>query len=147
MLEIYSKAPDIDIETHDGYTGPLSHYWQNGPLILFFYPKDDTSVCTKQACSMQESLAQFGEFKANVLGVNNGSLDSHRAFAEKNGLEFPLVVDHKGAMAKAFDAWRSLIRIPKRVTYVIGRQGSILGAHHNELRVKPHLEMIEKNLG
>ena len=147
MLEIYSKAPDPEIETHDGYTGPLSHYWQDGPLILFFYPKDDTPVCTKQACSMQSSLAEFANAKAKVLGANNGTVEAHKAFAEKNGIEFPLIADHRGELAKAFGAFRSLLRIPKRVTYVIGRQGTILARHHNELRVQPHLEMIEKNLG
>ena len=146
MLSVNSKAPDLEIETHLGYQGPLSGLWREGPLVLFFYPKDDTPTCTKQACTLQSSLAEFGNFDANVLGSSLGNAASHRAFAAKHQLEFPLVCDVRGTLARAFEAYRSLLRISKRITYVIGKDGVILGAVHSEFKVGAHLDMIRKTL-
>ena len=147
MLEKGVQAPDPDIVTHTGYSGPLSHFWSNGPLILFFYPRDNTSICTKQVCSLQQSFAEFSGFEAGVLGASTGSVASHRGFAEKHALQFPLVADEGGKLARAFGAFRSLIRIAKRVTYVIGQDGAIQGRIHNEFSVPAHLEMVRQVLG
>jgi len=146
MLHVDSQAPDADIETHLGYRGPLSGLWQDGPLVLFFYPMDDTPTCAKQACAMQSELAAFGQLDANVLGANNGSSESHRRFAEKHGLEFPIVVDEGGDLAKRYEAFRRLLRIPKRITYVISSQGRIVGAVHKEFDVSGHLEGVRQAL-
>lgn len=146
MLEIGTKAPDCEIETHTGYRGPLRTFWQAGPLILFFYPKDETRVCTKEACTLQASLEDFAQFGASVLGASTDSLKSHTAFAEKQGLTFPLVADPGGTLARHYDAFRSILRIAKRMTYVISDQGVILNRVHSELSVTAHLEMIQQTL-
>jgi peroxiredoxin Q/BCP len=145
MLSIGAQAPDLEIITHDGYKGPISYYWQNGPLILFFYPKDNTRVCTKQACTLQSSLSEFSRLEGTVVGSSTGSLESHRRFAKKHGLEFPLVVDQRGRLAKLYKAHRPIIGISKRITYVIAA-GKIIGHHHTELSVDPHLAMIRDTL-
>ena len=147
MLPVGVNAPNPEIETHLGYNGPLSHFWQDGPLVLFFYPKDHTRVCTKQACTLQASVAEFGRLGANVLGSSTGSVNSHLSFAEKNGIDFPLIADERGEVAKLFQAFRPLIRISKRITYVIGKDGKIIGNAHHELSVPPHLGMIRETLG
>jgi peroxiredoxin Q/BCP len=146
MLAIGDRAPDPEVVTHTDGCGPLSRFWAEGPLILFFYPKDNTSICTKQACTLQSSFAEFAEFKAAVVGSSTGSVASHKGFAEKHGLSFPLVADEGGKLAKAFGAFRSLIRISKRITYVIGSDGTILDRIHNELSVTAHLDMVRRAL-
>ncbi len=146
MLKPGTHAPDVEIETHLGYRGPLSHFWRDGPLILFFYPKDNTTICTKQACSLQSSLGEFGSLGANVLGSSTGGVSSHEGFASKHGIAFPLVADEKGKLAKAFEAFRGLIRISKRITYLIDQKGVITASLHNELSVQAHMDMIRKAL-
>ena len=146
MLDIGATAPNPEIETHLGYKGSLDHFWKDGPLILFFYPKNDTMICTKQACSLQESIAQFGEIGANVLGSSTANAASHTAYAGRHNISFPLACDERGDLARAFDAFRSLLRISKRITYVIDSNGRIIGNLHNELSVSAHMEMINKAL-
>lgn len=146
MLKIGTKAPDITIETHTGFKGPISQIWEKGPLILFFYPKDETTVCTKQACTLQSGLAEFGTFDAQVLGSSTDGIESHKVFAEKQNLSFPLVADTKAELAKAYDAFRSLLRISKRITYIIDQQGIIRGAVQAELSVGDHMDHIRETL-
>lgn len=146
MLPVKSSAPDMEIETHLEDRGKLSDFWKEGALILFFYPKDDTRICTKQACTLQTSLGEFGTFGARVLGCSLGSRASHQSFAQKNGITFPLILDPKGRLARAYEAFRPLIRIPKRITYVIDGNGVILGAVHQEFNVQAHLDMIRSVL-
>ena len=147
MLKIGTQAPDPQIITHLGYEGPLSHFWKDSHLILFFYPKDQTRICTKQACTLQTSLGDFASFGAGVLGSSTDGVKQHVDFAAKHNLEFPLVADTKGDLARAFEAYRSLIRIAKRITYVIDPSGKIIGTHHSELSVDGHLNMIRLALG
>ena len=146
MLAIGDKAPDIHIKTWPDYEGPISAFWKNGPLILFFYPMDNTPVCTKQACTLRDNVAAFGQFEASVLGSSTGSLKSHRGFAEKHGLAFPLVADKGSKLAKAYAADRFLLPIAKRITYVIASDGTIAGACHDETNVAAHLAMIRETL-
>jgi len=147
MLELGSAAPDMTIRTHLGYEGSMRTFWQDGPLILFFYPKDNTPICTKEACVFQSQLSGFGDLGAQVLGSSTDSLESHRSFANSQNLSFPLIVDEKAALAKKYDAFRSLLRVSKRVTYVIDANGTIVGRVHHEFSVQPHLEMIRQTLG
>ena len=140
MLKAGTPAPDVDITTHTGYHGKISHYWSQGPLILFFYPKDGTTICTKEACSLQESLSVFNTMSATVLGSSTDSVDSHKKFAASQGLEFPLIADTNAAVAKAYESYRSLLRISKRITYVISQEGLIVGSLHSELSASAHVE-------
>lgn len=146
MLKVGDEAPDEEIRTWPEYEGPISKYWQDGPLILFFYPMDDTPVCTKQACTLRDNVSEFGKFEASVLGSSTGSTRSHRKFAEKHGLAFPLVADKGSRLAKAYKADRFMLPVSKRVTYVIDSGGTIAGVCHDEGSVKKHLEMIQETL-
>lgn len=146
MLELGAQAPDMQVQTHLGYAGPLAHFWQKGPLILFFYPKDHTPICTKEACLLQSELAAFDEFDASILGSSTDTLDSHRSFAETQHLSFPLIADKSAILARRYQAFRRLLRVSKRVTYVIGMDGKISGRVHHEFSIQPHLEMIRQTL-
>lgn len=148
MLKVGSPAPDVAITTHTGYHGSLSEFWQDKSLVLFFYPKDATTICTKEACTLQNNLGQFSDLSANVLGSSTDSVKSHEKFAADNNITYPLIADTNGAVAKAFDAYRSLLRISKRITYVIGKDGIVKAAIHNELNAHAHftgaLEAVRK---
>ena len=93
--------------------------------MLFFYPKDGTSTCTKEACAFRDAYEQFVEAGAVVIGVSADSLKSHRAFAGQHSLPFYLVSDEDGSLRKAFGVPKTLGLFPGRVTYVIGRGGVV----------------------
>jgi len=146
MLEIGSQAPNPTIKTWPDYEGPIGKFWKDGPLILYFYPMDNTPVCTRQACTLQDSIAEFGQFKANVLGSSTGSSKTHQGYAKKNSISFPLVADRGSKLAKAFDSNRFLVPISKRITYVMAKGGKIIGRCHDEMDVEAHLAMIRETL-
>lgn len=146
MLELGTTAPDLEIHAHSGFKGPLSHFWEHGPLVLFFYPKDDTHICTKEACMLQSQMGLFGEFGAQVVGSSTDSIASHQRFAEKHQLQFPLIDDQKGKLARQYQVFRKIFRISKRVSYVIGQTGKIEGRVHHEFSLQPHLDMIQETL-
>ena len=98
-LNVGDRAPDFTATTHDGATIRLADFVGSRPLVLFFYPKDGTPICTKEACSFRDSYERFVEAGAEVIGVSGDSAASHRAFAEQHRLSFPLIGDEDIAAA------------------------------------------------
>lgn len=94
-------------------------------VVLFFYPKDHTPVCTKEACAFRDSYEQFHEAGAEVVGVSSDSAASHQAFATRHGLPFPIVSDRDRALRRLYGVPTPLGFIPGRTTYVIDKQGVI----------------------
>lgn len=132
MLEIGTKAPDFSLPDQNGETRSLTDY-RGQKVVLYFYPKDMTSGCTKQACSFGELYPQFREKGAVVLGVSKDSVASHKQFEEKHGLPFPLLADEDLQVITAYDVrkpgkdgnpTKSLIR----TTYLINESGMIVKA-------------------
>jgi peroxiredoxin Q/BCP len=118
-----SPAPPIDATAHTGEHVTLAAL-RGKPVVLYFYPKDDTSGCTKEACEIRDAWTRFQEMGAVVLGVSTDDNASHTAFAEKYKLPFLLLPDPGGAIAKAYGV-PLRIGLAKRVTFVIDRQGKI----------------------
>ena len=121
-------APDFALPDQDGALHKLADY-RGRTVVLYFYPRDDTPGCTKQACSLRDTLGEIGEHDAVVLGVSVDSAESHRAFREKHGLNFPLLVDDGAAVATAYGAWgektlygRTSIGMT-RASFIIGPDG------------------------
>lgn len=119
------KAPDFSAMAQDGGTIRLGDCLGRKALVLFFYPKDGTPVCTAEACSFRDSYEKFVEAGAEVIGVSSDSQESHRAFAERHKLSFPLIADTDGALRKAFGVPATLGLFPGRVTYVIDKGGIV----------------------
>ncbi len=126
-------APDFDGTTADGTRLALRDF-RGRKLVLYFYPKDDTPHCTKQACSLRDHAAELAAKGAAVVGVSTQDAASHRAFAARYGLRFPLIADTDGRIARAYGAlggggWidrlRSALGLARRVTFVIDEQGRI----------------------
>ncbi|HMP08142.1 MAG TPA: peroxiredoxin [Lacipirellulaceae bacterium] len=103
----------------------LSDLFGAGPVVLFFYPKNDTPVCTREACAFRDSYEEFVAAGATVVGVSSDSAESHEQFVARHRLPFLLATDSDGALRRAFGVPRTLGIFPGRVTYVIDRQGRI----------------------
>ena len=130
MLEPGTKAPDFTLPDQDGTEHSLAQY-RGRKVILYFYPKDSTPGCTKQACSYSERLPQFSEAGAVVLGISKDSVASHRKFADKYGLAFTLLADPERKVIEAYDVWKEKKNYGKvsmgvvRTTFLIDENGMI----------------------
>lgn len=131
MLEAGKKAPDFELPDQDGVMHKLSDY-AGKKVILYFYPKDNTPGCTKQACGFSERYPQFAEKGAVILGVSKDSVASHKRFEEKYGLAFTLLADPERKVIEAYDVWKEKKLYGKtymgitRSTYVIDEEGTII---------------------
>lgn len=133
MLEIGSKAPDFTLPDQNGDMHSLADYLGK-KVILYFYPKDNTSGCTKQACGFADRYPQFKEKGAVILGVSKDSVASHKKFETNYGLPFTLLSDTELDVIKAYDVWREKKNYGKvsmgivRTTYLIDENGYIVKA-------------------
>lgn len=138
-LKAGDQAPEIALEDQDGITRRSSDL--NGKiLVLFFYPKDDTPGCTAEACSFRDNHALFLNLGAEVWGVSGDDGVSHRQFAQKHNLPFPLLTDTSNQLRTSFGVPRALGLLPGRVTYVIDAQGIVRHVFNNLLNGPAHME-------
>ena len=130
MLEIGTRAPEFTLPDQNGVIHSLSDY-RGQRVVLYFYPKDNTAGCTKQACNFGELYPQFREKGAVILGVSKDSVASHKRFEEKYGLPFTLLSDEDKAVIQAYDVWKEKKNYGKvtmgvvRTTYLIDADGVI----------------------
>ncbi len=133
MLEIGTQAPDFSLPDQNGTMHSLQEY-RGKKIILYFYPKDNTAGCTKQACGFGELYPQFREKGAVVLGVSKDSVASHKKFEQKYGLPFTLLSDVEKGVLQAYDVWKEKKLYGKvsmgvvRTTYLIDENGIIVKA-------------------
>ncbi len=133
MLEIGTKAPEFTLPDQNGEPHSLSDY-RGEKVILYFYPRDNTPGCSKQACAFGELYPQFREKGAVVLGVSKDSVASHKKFEEKYGLPFTLLSDVEKEVIRAYDVWKEKKNYGKvsmgvvRTTYLIDENGVIVKA-------------------
>jgi peroxiredoxin Q/BCP len=125
MLEVGDTAPLFRAPLHDGSEFDLATLIGTRAVVLFFYPKDNTPVCTKEACGFRDAYEQFTAAGAEVIGVSSDSVESHRAFAARHRLPFPIVSDRDRAVRRLYGVPNTLGVLPGRVTFVIDRQGVI----------------------
>ncbi|MDE7331669.1 MAG: thioredoxin-dependent thiol peroxidase [Lachnospiraceae bacterium] len=133
MLEAGTKAPDFTLPDQNGEMHSLSDY-KGQKVILYFYPKDNTPGCTKQACGFGERYPQFCKKGAVILGISKDSVASHKKFEEKYSLPFTLLSDTELDVIKAYDVWKEKKNYGKvsmgvvRTTYLIDEEGTIVRA-------------------
>jgi thioredoxin-dependent peroxiredoxin len=136
MVEPGQPAPDFELESDTGERVSLAGL-RGSPVVLYFYPKDDTSGCTTQACEIRDSWDQFQARGAVVLGVSPDGADSHARFRSKFALPFPLLVDSDHAVAEAYGAWGQKRNYGKtyqgiiRSGFVIAPDGTLAAASRN----------------
>ena len=133
MLEIGTKAPDFRLQDQNGKSHRLSDYLGK-KVILYFYPKDNTSGCTKQACGFSERRPQFTEKGAVILGISKDSVASHKKFEQNHNLGFTLLSDPELDVIKAYGVWQEKKLYGKvsmgivRTTYLIDENGIVINA-------------------
>ena len=130
LIEPGQKAPAFTLEDQEGKAHRLSDY-AGGPVVLFFYPKDDTPGCTREACGFRDTLPRFKTRKAAVFGVSILDEKSKAKFAEKHGLNYPLLADADHVVAEKYGVWQKKTNYGKsymgiaRTTYLIGPDGKV----------------------
>jgi len=130
MLEVGDQAPAFELQDQDGATHSLKDY-QGRWLVLYFYPKDDTPGCTKEACGFRDASDGLAALDAAVIGVSADDAAAHRKFAQKYELNFPLLVDPEKSVLEGYGAWTEKQMYGKRymgvarITYLIDPDGRI----------------------
>ena len=141
MIETGQRAPDFSGMTGDGKRLALGDYRGRQPVVLYFYPKDNTRVCTKEACMFRDAASEIGQAGAVVIGVSGDTPESHQKFASGHGLGFPLLSDRDATIAKAYGVARLGGWLPpKRVTFVIDREGIVRRVITGELNANTHVD-------
>ncbi|MEY3175495.1 MAG: hypothetical protein RLZZ436_3409 [Planctomycetota bacterium] len=134
-----TRAPDFTARTTDGQEIRLSRFLNQKGLVLFFYPKDGTRICTAEACAFRDSYAKFVDAGFEVIGISGDSDSSHQQFAERHALPFPLISDSSGVLRKLFHVPKTLGLLPGRATYVIDRDGIIRRIYSAALASEDHV--------
>lgn len=142
MLEVGKKAPDFSLLNQDEKKISLKDYLGQ-KVVLYFYPKDDTSGCTKEACSFSDDLPKFNKIDAAILGVSPDSVKSHKKFSEKYKLKFDLLADEEKLVLEKYGVWKEKSMYGRkymgveRTTFIIDEKGKIKKVF-NKVKVEGH---------
>jgi peroxiredoxin Q/BCP len=137
-LKAGERAPDFTLNDADGKPVRLADF-SGRPVVLYFYPKDDTPGCTKEACTFRDQYEDFQNAGAAVIGVSSDSSESHRKFAAKHRLPFTLLADREGKVRKAYRVPSTLGLLPGRVTFVIDAGGVVRHVFDSQLDAARHV--------
>jgi peroxiredoxin Q/BCP len=138
MPKAGDKAPPIEAKDQDGKTWKLADVVGKKIVLLYFYPKDDTPGCTKEACAFRDNIGDLKKEKVEVVGVSFDSGESHQKFISKYNLNFPLLVDTDGKIAADYGVKMPERNMARRVSFLIGLDGNIAHVTDNP-RPDPHL--------
>jgi len=150
MLEVGKKAPDFSLLNQDGNKISLKNYLGK-KVVLYFYPKDDTSGCTKEACSFSDDLPKFSKVDAIILGVSPDSVKSHKKFSEKYKLKFDLLADEEKKIVEKYGVWKEKSMYGRkymgveRTTFIIDENGKIKKIF-NKVKVEGHNKEVMEAL-
>jgi peroxiredoxin Q/BCP len=147
-IQVGDKAPDFTLPSQAGEQVRLSDRLGERIVVLYFYPKDETVGCTKEACAFRDSYEVFAEAGAEVIGVSSDSVDKHAAFAGHHELPFTLLSDQGGQVRKRYAVPATLGLLPGRVTYVIDRAGTVRHVFSSQTNIGRHvndaLDVVKK---
>jgi peroxiredoxin Q/BCP len=134
------KAPDFALKTQTGDTVSLSQFHGSKPVVVYFYPKDDTPGCTTESCAFRDSYEDFKAAGAEVIGISSDSVDSHQKFAGKYQLPFHLLSDVNSKTRQSYGVPATLGLLPGRVTYVIDKEGVVRHVFNSQFNPKAHVK-------
>ncbi|NVK29184.1 MAG: peroxiredoxin [Flavobacteriia bacterium] len=141
QLEVGDTIPSFTLSNQNGEQVSIADYLGKGPLVIYFYPKDDTPGCTREACSFRDSYESFTDAGAQVFGVSSDSPSRHKEFAEKYRLPFELLSDTSNTVRKQFGVKGDLFGlIPGRVTFVIDSKGVVQHVFDSQTRAERHID-------
>ncbi|KAM9977059.1 hypothetical protein ACTFIR_010912 [Dictyostelium discoideum] len=138
-LKVDDQAPDFSGIDQNGKNISLSQF--NGkPLVLFFYPKDDSKSCTNEACEFRDKYSSFVNAGADVIGISNDDPESHANFISKNSLPYTLISDRDGEIAKKYGVHKELLFFPGRTTFILNKDHKIIGTHSSLINASSHIQ-------
>ena len=139
-IEVGDRAPEFTVTGSDGRQVSLAEFRGNHAVVVFFYPRDNTPVCTQEACAFRDAYEDFVQAGAVVIGVSSDSNETHQSFAASQRLPYVLVADVDGSLRQVFGVPNSLLLLPGRVTYVIDRDGIVRHIFNALFQGKQHTE-------
>jgi thioredoxin-dependent peroxiredoxin len=145
-VKIGDKAPDFTLPSQIGDNVTLSEFLGKKNIVLYFYPKDETIGCTKEACSFRDSYEELTSLDAQVLGVSGQSVESHKSFASHYGLQFILLSDVGDKVRELYGVPKSLAIIPGRVTYIIDKKGVVRHIFNSQTQAERHVQEAKDTL-
>ena len=145
-VKVGDKAPDFTLPSQMGDNVTLSEYFGKKNVVLYFYPKDETKGCTREACAFRDRYEDFTELGAEVLGVSGQSVESHKSFASHYGLPFILLSDVGDKVRKLYGVPASLGILPGRVTYIIDKKGVVRHIFNSQLQPEKHVQEAKQVL-
>lgn len=141
-LKVDDRAPDFSLLNQDGEYFNLSDHLEKDNVLVYFYPKDETPGCIKEACTFRDSMDEFKSLNCTVVGISGDNLSSHQRFANKYDLTFSILSDPKNRVRRLYGVKAAIPGIlPGRKTYLINKAGNI--AHISEYQFKPLLHIKE----
>jgi len=140
MVKIGDKAPEFTLPSQMGGNITLSQFFGKKSIVLYFYPKDESRGCTKEACTFRDSYEIFKELSAEVIGVSSQSVESHKSFASHHNLPFILLSDEGNKIRKLYDVPSTLCIIPGRVTYIIDKGGVIRHIFSSQFQPQKYID-------
>lgn len=140
MPKLGETAPDFSLRAQDGQEVRLSELRGQKNVVLYFYPRDNTPVCTVEACTFRDELPVFEGEDAIVLGISGDDEATHKSFADKHGLPFRVLSDPGHAVAKTYGAMTAFGLLPDRVTFVIDKAGIIRHVTESRFSASKHVE-------
>jgi peroxiredoxin Q/BCP len=150
-IEVGSLLPSFTLRDQNGSEFDVNSVLRKKNLVIYFYPKDDSPGCTKEACSFRDHYEIFREVDAIIIGISSDDVESHRRFAEKYRLTYTLLSDEENKVRKLFGVPTNLFGlIDGRVTYVVNKQGKVIHIFNSQIQAEKHInESIKalKNLG
>jgi len=138
-IQVGDPAPDFTLTAHDGRRISLADFKGRQSLVVFFYPKDNTPICTREACAFRDAYEDFVQAGAVVIGVSGDSDVTHRSFAGTQRLPYLLVADVDGSLRRAFGVPKTFGVLPGRVTYVIDRDGVVRQVFQSQFSGRKHM--------
>jgi peroxiredoxin Q/BCP len=147
VLSIGDEAPDFGGVDQAGRRVTLRELVRDSAIVLYFYPRDFTPVCTAQACLFRDATEELAAEGVKVVGVSEDDTASHAKFAEAHRVPYTLLSDPDRSIQKAYGARQLLGLLAKRVTYVIDQNKKIRAVYHHELSARKHLDAVRKVLG
>lgn len=139
-LKVGDNAPDFALKDQNGKTVALKELKGKKNLVIYFYPKDETPGCTAEACSFRDQYEDFREADAEVIGISQDSVDSHKNFSANRKLPFILLSDPDNVVRKSYGVPSSFLGLmPGRVTYVIDKKGVVKHVFNSQIQAKKHV--------
>lgn len=145
-VKVGDKAPDFTLPSQMGDNLTLSEFFGKNNIVLYFYPKDESPGCTKEACSFRDNYQELTNLGAEVLGVSGQSVESHKSFASHYGLPFILLSDEDNKVRELYGVPSTMGIIPGRVTYIIDKKGVVRHIFSSQTQAQRHVEEAKKTL-